>query len=464
MRKFLLLILFIICISSLFAQTTFRKIPFEQAQEIAKKEKRILLIQLYSKECGQCNEVVEKSLTEASSLEKISQENILAVKYFLGDPDWDQLTKLYKSPAGLALLFFSPTGKLIYRYDGANSGSDISLQLIDIAISKLNDEAEIEPLEKAYASGIKTPKLLASLIDYRQNLDWETGTILDEYVRSLPKDSMQSIPQIIKIAGYAPALMSYADSMMRSNNDIFKQSWNRMDLQIRIGLVNKIIAKSRKKAIELKNIELAYEVASYAAQVYNSTSEKNWAFNVQFMEFSRETNDTSEYLLFSEKIYDQHYMQFNVDSIKQLDSKTRESSFSSISNESFTDIPFLSSGRISIQKVLLSTTKAQYIGNELTRGAFTLYTMNPSDIYIKMALKWSARSLEYNISTNSLDTYARLLYKTGQRDSAIYYQQKAVELEKKKGYKAAGFETVLEKMKKKEARIDEYCCDYKSGK
>jgi len=458
MSKYLFLFIFCFNISILFAQPTFRKMPFDKALEMAKKENRILMVQLTSKDCIQCNEVAEKGLGSSSVNSKIAEEKIIAVQYGFGEGDWDQLTKKYNVPGGLAILFFSPTGNMIYRHNGSTSFANTYVQMIDAAKSKLNDEAAIETFEKAYESGSRNLALLSQLIDFRQNLGRETGPIVDDYVRSLPKDSLQSIFQLQKIMRFAPELRTYADSMLRSNGDRFNEAWYRMDMQTRVNINNRIIAKTRKKAVDQKDKNLAYYAANFAAGVNSNSQEKIRVYNFNMMEFSRQTQDTATFFIHAVRLYDTYYMKISPDSIKRMDSLNKQQAFTPpavLPNGTETE----NSGRIGVQRTTTFTPRAQFFANDLNHGAFTMYMMNPPEKYISSALKWSARSLEFNESSASLDTYARLLYKNGQRDSAIYYQEKAVALEKQRGYKATAFEDVLKKMKNKEARIDEYCCD-----
>ena len=61
--------------------------------------------------------------------------------------------------------------------------------------------------------------------------------------------------------------------------------------------------------------------------------------------------------------------------------------------------------------------------------------------------------LEFYQTPQNLDTYARLLYKTGKKDSAVYFQQKAVDLQVKNKFPARDYETVLKKMQKGEEKL-----------
>ena len=53
-----------------------------------------------------------------------------------------------------------------------------------------------------------------------------------------------------------------------------------------------------------------------------------------------------------------------------------------------------------------------------------------------------------------MDTYARLLYKTGEKSKAVEWESKAIDLKKKRGYKTTEFEKVLASMKAGRPTVD----------
>ena len=72
------------------------------------------------------------------------------------------------------------------------------------------------------------------------------------------------------------------------------------------------------------------------------------------------------------------------------------------------------------------------------------------------ALTWAKRALEFYESPEIMDTYARLLYKTGNNQAAIEWETKAANLMKQRGMSAVNYEKVLAKMKNNDTIIDEY--------
>jgi hypothetical protein len=100
------------------------------------------------------------------------------------------------------------------------------------------------------------------------------------------------------------------------------------------------------------------------------------------------------------------------------------------------------------------TPTTQMYANDMNQVAFRFYKITDSIPLLKKVLLWSERSLAFYESAASLDTYARLLYKTGDREKAIVYQRKAVEDARKKNLPGRELEDVLERMIKGENKLE----------
>jgi len=58
-------------------------------------------------------------------------------------------------------------------------------------------------------------------------------------------------------------------------------------------------------------------------------------------------------------------------------------------------------------------------------------------------LQWSKRANEFYESPEAMDTYARLLYKTGNSTEAAVWMEKAIALKKKRGFTVTESEAIL---------------------
>ena len=85
----------------------------------------------------------------------------------------------------------------------------------------------------------------------------------------------------------------------------------------------------------------------------------------------------------------------------------------------------------------------------LNHHAWEFYMATRDTVYLRMALAWSKRSLEFNKGPYAMDTYAQLLYANGDRKGAISAEKDALEEYKKQNLnsKIPKIEKVLENMK-----------------
>jgi len=65
------------------------------------------------------------------------------------------------------------------------------------------------------------------------------------------------------------------------------------------------------------------------------------------------------------------------------------------------------------------------------------------------------KGAEFYESPEDLDTYARLLYKTGNKEEGIEQEKKAIDLQKKRKFSAIEYERVLKRMMDNAAVIDD---------
>jgi tetratricopeptide (TPR) repeat protein len=93
------------------------------------------------------------------------------------------------------------------------------------------------------------------------------------------------------------------------------------------------------------------------------------------------------------------------------------------------------------------TPLGQYYTRELNNAAFYFYKTTENPMHIAKALQWSARANELYDSEEAMDTYAHLLFKTGNKAEAIEWLSQAIELRKEHGFNTKLFEDELAKMK-----------------
>jgi len=198
-----------------------------------------------------------------------------------------------------------------------------------------------------------------------------------------------------------------------------------------------------KKAIEEKNESLAYRVATFARNTNDRNTQAGIkAFDMNMLNYYRETNDTINYLARAIYYYDRYYMIVNADSVKRIDSLRQNPQSLTVAGDAMIT-----------KKMITYAPIGQTFTRELNNGAWSFYKMTSDLLHLKKALQWAKRANDFYDSPEAMDTYARLLYRTGSLQEAIDWETKAIDLRKKQGYNTKEYETILESMRKKD-KID----------
>ena len=146
------------------------------------------------------------------------------------------------------------------------------------------------------------------------------------------------------------------------------------------------------------------------------------------------------------------WVTINVDSILRLDSLNSQNLFK---NKTILKPLGSSFGETIIQTTTVSSIAYMY-ERYLNDGAWTVYTFTSKPIFLSKALLWAKRAIEFKEEPEVMDTYARLLYKTGNVEVAIIWETKAIEAKRINKLTSTEYEKVLNNMKRGFTKIDEF--------
>jgi hypothetical protein len=449
MKKPILFLLLAVLSLPSFCQVRFESLSFEQALQRAKESGRLIFLQFDSPTCDQCNEVATKGLEDTKLASQLEQ-GFVCVRIGADHPDRNKIANLYNVDKFFGSVFLGSDGALLHTFPRTTTRSAEYLNQIDIALTKAGEGLRINEFEKEYKNGNRNIALLEQLLLLRKTLFLHTDTLLDEYVSLLPADSLRSPTTIVFIARQFPVIGSKADILFRKDYTLFNKAWYTLPLSERVAINNVIILKSRQKAVREKNVSYAYRVASFARGTNNTD---NWAgmraYDSNILEFYKETNDTLNYLARAMNFFDGYYMIIDADSVRKTDSINRDRLFTRTTTQKTPG----SNGTLT-KKTFSFTGMAQGYAGSLNNGAWSFYKWTSDPVYLQKALQWSYRAIELFESPEALDTYARLLYKTGKKNEALQWESRAIELRKKRGFDTADFEKVLANIKAGKAVID----------
>ncbi|MBL7743327.1 MAG: DUF255 domain-containing protein [Chitinophagaceae bacterium] len=450
MKKPILIAIFLTFFSlRAFNQVKFENISFEQALQKAKESGKLIFLQFESPDCDQCNEVADRGLEDPKIGNRLEQ-GFISIKITGNDPDRKRIANFYGKEKFFGSVFLGTDGNLIHTFPKTTTFSEDYIKQIDIALYKAGEGLGVSQLEKEYRSGNKSIGILEQLLILRKTLIIQTDSLLDEYVSLLPDDSLRSPTTLVFIARQYPLIGSNADKILRKNFDLFNKSWYSLSLGERVNINNRIIYKSIQKAIREKDTDYAYRVAAFARATNNNNPKAgNKSYDSNILDYYKGVRDTLNYLARAINFYDSYYMTVNVDSVKQKDTLNIKALLAKQVPERYQK-----GDSVVLKKSFSYSSMTQPYAKALNEGAWNFYEKTNDLLYLKKALQWSYRALEFFESPEIMDTQARLLYKTGQKEEAIQWESKAIDLKKQHGFKATEFEKVLEKMKNGKQIID----------
>jgi hypothetical protein len=431
------------------AQIAVSNISFNEGmQKIAKEHKLMMVIMDLGQGNASINNSTSKALldSDASDLNKIA----IVIRPSVGSPDWDSLNKKYFTPMTFGTLFFNPNGVLVHRYDAINEHGHAYLVQADNAnnyIDLSTEEEQLDYLRRVHFSDLKAVK---NLFTTRTNSVESTDDLLESFVENTPRDSFENYRYYFLLAKFAPILRTQADSIFRGVQK-FDSNWYQIPASERVEINRKIIKKTMNAAVNRSDLSLATYLALFSSSILANTTQ----FNVKkeqiriMSDYFYKIHDTLNYLGTASILLNDYYMTLSIDSLKKVYADREKERFEKEGKKT------LYINGVSIDSVSYYG-ELDLIARILNHHAWEFYVETRDSVYLKMALTWAKRSLEFNKSPFAMDTYAQLLYINGDRNGAISAEKDALAEYKKRNLNSniPKIEKVLENMENNREVID----------
>ena len=409
----------------------------------ARKQKKLLFLHFDSPACGGCADVASTAFNSPLTREKFGQ-NFISYRIDGSTGIGKELVDLYEVECVPSSIYLDADENPVARFCGSTSYDRAYLEKAEEALTN-HRERPMKSLIDAYAKGDRSSALMRQYMVRRREMGLTTNDLLNEYVRTLPADSLKSPAVLRFIFEQGPVVGSKADSVFRLNyartDSLYKAvGWNKA-----VELNNLIVNNSLKKAVKEKNIMLVNRTATFRRRTYTTDyiggmAGSQWVY----MRYYRGIKDTLQYLRQASNYYDMHFMSAKVDSIQNLDNLDNQRRMRG-NMPPTTGQRTLPGGGVAYTPF----PNTQRFVNALNTGAWDFYQMTRDTTYLKKALTWSKRSLEFREEPSLMDTYAHLLYRVGRKEEALEWQEKAVKQEQERTNSplAASLVESLRKMK-----------------
>lgn len=449
-HSFYTLILVIFSLFNLSAQVTFENFSsLDALLAKAKNQDKLVFIQVASSTCGQCNDVAQKGLSKVSLKAKFDA-NFIATQTLQGSELMQQIMeKTNTRDFGMGSIFLDADGYLLLKYPKTTDLAQAYLDVADEAISYSKNDV-LKKLEAQYKQGNRDKVFLKELIQEKNKVNGNTYAFIEKYVELLTISELSDIENAKLIIEQGLPLNSkarkllYASFPRKTIDSIFYAH----SLDERVKINNKIIGSTRQNAMRYRDKNLASELGNFIANTYDKDWEQGRFARQSFLvNFYKDIKDTVEFWNAAEAFATYQLMTLPVDTLLKRENKKRNA--------------------------LLEQSKAKHIGTgpvtfryslyylkyatELNNMAYTGFTLTKDFEMLGKSLKWAKRALEINEALVPdetrkqnpmiMDTYASLLYRLGKKEEAIDFENKAIEVLKKRGDNANTLEINLNKMK-----------------
>jgi len=434
------------------SQVQFKDLSLQEALQQAKAADKIVLLMIESPTCIQCNEVTLQGFSNPILARSINS-SCITLKINQDSKNFGTLDSLYNIGSSFGLLFLNADGDFLHRYSASSTYYITYMEQLNKALDrKDHPDTEFKQLQNEYNSGKREFGLLYKLVAKKNEWVLEHDQLTEEMVNLAPRDSATSLSFLEFLAEQAPIIDSKASQYMRKDTRNFNDAWYLMSLQKRSSLNNKIIFKSKSKAIKEKNRGYAERVANFSAGTQTDRNQGRKSHDRNIIDYYKGIKDSSNFLFLSIKYYDQYLMSISVDSVQRADSIRRRELFATAT----TDRMMQPGGNEVIRRSAPYAPVTQYFTNELNDGAWTIYIYTHDLFYTAKALAWAKRANEFYDSPEAMDTYARLLYRTGNKEEAVNWEEKAVQVTKTRKIPAGEYADLVSKMKSGINPIDKY--------
>ncbi|NII27323.1 hypothetical protein HB364_19695 [Pseudoflavitalea sp. X16] len=440
--KRILLVLVLAAPLHVFTQILPAGTSLEEARQTAASYNKMIALLVESATCADCNMAAEKAL-EAPALQQYLADSFVVLRIGVDHADRDEVKRSYNYQEGNIVLFLDEQGTLIHRMSRSTTRYQDYIAEGKTALLKKPEGEKMRALEKTGLEGKLSNDELYALISARRALRMPTDRLLALYVSRLSKDSLRSATVLQGIARACPILGSGADKALRHNQELFTAAWYALPLSERQEINRQVIAKTLTLAVGQRNDQLAEQVADFSKAIHDDREAGEQAYTYNRMEYYRRTANTKKFVVLAATYYDQYYMTRNPSEVKEKDSLKRLALLKTIPGDTIK-----TGQRFTVRKTVSVSGEAQEICNVLTNGVRTVYEMTNDTRYLRKALDWVAHANSFFDNPDTMDLWARLLYKVeGNTTRAIELEEKAIALREERGLDARKYQETLKKLK-----------------
>jgi thiol-disulfide isomerase/thioredoxin len=406
----------------------------------AKKQNKLIFIDIYTTWCGPCKMMSAKVFTVNIIGEKFN-ESFVNFKIDAEKGEGIELAKKYAIAAYPTYLFVNGNGDLVYRAMGAMPAEKFIVEA-DKALLAGKTFKSSDELEKEFKAGKRDPEFLYEYMKRISLNGGENVALLDEYLKAIPASQYKTEKVLALIAENIGTIESKAFIILRDALDRYLNMTVSQQKYVLNGL-SKAKRNTFKKAVDSRDKALLERlIDSVRATSYSEVGFE--AEEKQFrLEYAKITRDGENF----KKIATKETAKLMARTLEDLvaENQLKIMNFKQGAREKNLDE---STPQFKMILDNLTNNAQKLTSFQLNEYAWGYVQMIKNEKDLEEAIKWSERAIELIESPTNLDTYAILLSKLGRKKEAIKAEKKAIKLAKKEGEDTKYLQQTLKDLKR----------------
>ncbi|MGB1204041.1 MAG: thioredoxin family protein [Chitinophagales bacterium] len=399
----------------------FFKGSWTEAVHLAQEQNKLVFVEAYTDWCGPCRHMDKHTFTRYD-LGNEYNNNFINVKINIESLEGIAFKMQYNIMAIPDFLFFNTDGELIYRDYGQKSTSELlsmSYQVIaaannesmavlpkpnflnqkevasiDIPTNKNKNEVELQSLsamQLKYEIGSKDANFLYDYAHRLKENDLPSEEVVDQYLKIQHNKNMLSLPKNLQfVYDFASEVNSLAMNIFIENQTKYERRYGVKHVDNRI---KALLFAAVEEATQTKNEKL-FERSLVLVKKANLSLQGDFVYSMEILYYEG-IGDSKNYVKST-----RNYMQHNT------------------SND-----PIF-----------------------LNRKAWELVRLSNKKSDLKIAKKWVEKSINLESHYYNNETYARILYKLGEKDASKAVLYEAIAIAKRLGIDFADAQDLLDKI------------------
>jgi thiol-disulfide isomerase/thioredoxin len=417
----------------------------------AKAEHKLIYLDVYTTWCGPCKMLATRIFPQKEAGDKF---NALFVNYRIDAEKGEGLdiAKKYQVSGYPTNLFIEPDKQtVVFRTMGASAEVAEFVAEGDKAMAEYKDPMTIEKYQDAYAKGKRDKAFLKAYLEKNDRLGRNNDEILNAYVAGLPKagptnEDLLLLAEMTKTANNKSiAVLSKNKTRLQelkaSQPDYVKSKMERM------------VYDTYQEAVNTRNEKLL-EVATAARKQYAPEMDERSIYWM-YTQYYTQTGDEAK--AFTAAVNEADFLASRsageyAEQDKASEAKTRQMIRAQLKMMKVDESQMDAMVEANMKNPQMRHPESLFVSNTLNEIAWKVYETRRTDKeLVTKAIGWAqmAQMLCDDIPDNWApvsDTYAHLLYASGQKDKAIALQQSVIGKVKAANGNAADYETALQKM------------------